>query len=225
MRWHESRGCRECNACHKCSWWHTVGGWWVGGWWGQGGNGIALTWAEVGSRFAGEKEKRVVPWFLACIQFGALAWKSLHHRRGSETAHGGHSVRHCISQRSCHPTTFAPPPPTALMRLLHRRTPALYSHRRAHPTPVWRPENCSAGGGGVGEMGFRVGPFVFCKNGCWRQRRRNTNFGPKKFFPPIIPPPPHLSSQNDQRDVGIILSHRCWVDPPPPGMAGRAPPP
>ena len=29
-------------------------------------------------------------------------------------------------------------------------------------------------------------------------------------------PPPHLSSQNDQRDVGIILSHRCWVDPPPP---------
>ena len=28
------------------------------------------------------------------------------------------------------------------------------------------------------------------------------------------PPPPHLSSQNDQRDVGIILSHRCWVEPP-----------
>ena len=30
-------------------------------------------------------------------------------------------------------------------------------------------------GGGVGEKGFRVGPFVLCKNGCWRQRRRNTN--------------------------------------------------
>ena len=75
-------------------------------------------------------------------------------------------------------------------------------------------------------MGFRVGPFVLCKNGCWRRRHRNTNFGPKKFFPPTIPPPPpHLSSQNDQRDVGIILSHRCWVDPPPPGPAGRAPPP
>ena len=43
--------------------------------------------------------------------------------------------------------------------------------------------------GGVGEMGFRVGPFVLCKNGCWRQRRRNTNFGLKKFFPPIISPP------------------------------------
>ena len=53
-----------------------------------------------------------------------------------------------------------------------------------------QPENCSAGrgggvdmdarrrkggGGGVGEMGFRVGPFVLCKNGCWRQRHRNTN--------------------------------------------------
>ena len=43
--------------------------------------------------------------------------------------------------------------------------------------------------GGVGEMGFRVGPFVLCKNGCWRQRHRNTKFGPKKFFPPIISPP------------------------------------
>ena len=42
-------------------------------------------------------------------------------------------------------------------------------------------------GGGVGEMGFRVGPFVLCKNGCWR---RNTTFGPKKFFPPKSPPPP-----------------------------------
>ena len=44
-------------------------------------------------------------------------------------------------------------------------------------------------GGGVGEMGFRVGPFVLCKNGCWCQRHRNTNFGLKKFFLPIISPP------------------------------------
>ena len=76
----------------------------------------------------------------------------------------------------------------------------------------------------VGEMRFHVGPFVLCKNGCWRRRCRNTNFGLKKFFPPMMPPSPHLSSQNDQRDVGIILSHRCWVHPPPPGTAGRAPP-
>ena len=32
-------------------------------------------------------------------------------------------------------------------------------------------------GGGVGEMGFRVGPFDLCKHGCWRRRRRNTHFG------------------------------------------------
>ena len=55
---------------------------------------------------------------------------------------------------------------------------------------TWTP--AEGGGGAVGEMGFRVGPFVLCKNGCWCRRRRNTNFGPKKFFPPIIPPPPHI---------------------------------
>ena len=51
---------------------------------------------------------------------------------------------------------------------------------------TWTP---AEGGGGVGEMGFRVGPFVLCKNGYWRRRRKNTNFGPKKFFPPIISAP------------------------------------
>ena len=40
-------------------------------------------------------------------------------------------------------------------------------------------------------------------------------FWPEKVFSTNNPPPPHLSSQTDQRDVGIILSHRCWVDPPP----------
>ena len=67
-----------------------------------------------------------------------------------------------------------------------------------------RPENCSAGGGGggdmdarrrrggggVGEMGFRVGPFVLCKNGCWRRRRRNTEFWPEKVFSTNNFPPP-----------------------------------
>ena len=72
------------------------------------------------------------------------------------------------------------------------------------------------GGGEGGGMGFRAWPFVLCKNGCWRQRRRNTKFGPKKYFPPKISPP-HISvSQNDQRDVGIILSQIRWVRPPPP---------
>ena len=55
-----------------------------------------------------------------------------------------------------------------------------------------RPENCFAGGdgmgarrrrgGGVPEMGFRAGPFVLCKDGCCHQRRWNTNFGPENFF-------------------------------------------
>ena len=41
-------------------------------------------------------------------------------------------------------------------------------------------------------------------------------FWPEKVFSTNNFPPQHLRSQNDQRDVGIILSHRRWVDPPPP---------
>ena len=79
-------------------------------------------------------------------------------------------------------------------------------------------------GGGVPEMGFRAGPFVLCKDGCCHQRRRNTNFGPENFFS-LKKFPPHMCSQNDQRDVGIILSHVCWGRTPPlPGTAGRAAP-
>ena len=81
------------------------------------------------------------------------------------------------------------------------------------------------GGGRVPEMGFRAGPFVLCKDGCCHQRRRNTNFGPEQFFSRKNFPP-HMCSQNDQRDVGIILSHVCWgwTPPPPPGTASRAAP-
>ena len=91
---------------------------------------------------------------------------------------------------------------------------------------IGRPENCFAGGGwhwrpakegggGVPEMGFRAGPFVLCKDGCCHQRRRNTNFGPEKLFSRKNFPP-HMCSQNDQRDVGIILSHVCRGQTPPP---------
>ena len=93
---------------------------------------------------------------------------------------------------------------------------------------VGRPENCFAGGGGGGwhgrpakegggvpEMGSRAGPLVFCKDGCCHQRRRNTNFGPEKFLSPKNFPP-RMCSQNDQRDVGIILRHVCWGRTPPP---------
>ena len=96
---------------------------------------------------------------------------------------------------------------------------------------VGRPKNCFAGGDGMGarrrrggggpEMGFRAGAFVLCKDGCCHQRRRNTNFGLEKIFPRNNFPP-RMCSQNDQRDVGIILSHVCWASPPPPGTAGRA---
>ena len=86
---------------------------------------------------------------------------------------------------------------------------------------AWAPGE--GGGGGVPEMGFRPGPFVLCKDGCCHQRRRNTNFGPENFFPRKNFPP-HMCSQNDQRDVGIILS-MLGSDPPPlPGTAGRAAP-
>ena len=71
-------------------------------------------------------------------------------------------------------------------------------------------------------MRFRAGPFVLCKNRCWRRRRRNTDFGPNKFFPPKMPPP-QMCSQNDQRDVGIILSHICPPPPPAPLWHDRTP--
>ena len=95
-----------------------------------------------------------------------------------------------------------------------------------------RPENCIAGGGdgmgarrrrggGGAKMGFRAGPFVLSKDGCCHQRRRNTNFGPENFFSQKKFPP-HMGSQNDQRDVGIILSHVCWGwTPPPRGQVGQ----
>ena len=77
------------------------------------------------------------------------------------------------------------------------------------------------GGGGVGEMGFRAGPFVLCKKGCWRC---NTNFGPKKFFPPKISPHKCVV-KNHQRDLGIILSRGYWGQPPSLDTAGGGHPP
>ena len=64
-------------------------------------------------------------------------------------------------------------------------------------------------------MGFCAGPFVLCKDGCCHQRRRNTNFGLEKFFSRKNFPP-HMCSQNDECNVGIILSHVCWGRTPPP---------
>ena len=102
-----------------------------------------------------------------------------------------------------------------------------FDARTVAPHVPRRPENCFAGGGmawapseGGGGGGSRNGlpcwPFVLCKDGCCHQRRRNTNFGPEKFFPRKNFPP-HMCSQNDQRDVGIHFEP-CMLgsDPPPP---------
>ena len=76
-------------------------------------------------------------------------------------------------------------------------------------------------GGGAPDMGFRAGPFVLWKDGCCHQRRRNTNFAPDSFLSRFFSCP-HMCSQNDQRDVGIILSHACWGRTPPPPAASTA---
>ena len=51
-------------------------------------------------------------------------------------------------------------------------------------------------------------------------------FWPEKVFP-TKKFPPHMCSQNDQCDMGIILSHIWWggTPPPPPGGMAVSPPP
>ena len=68
----------------------------------------------------------------------------------------------------------------------------------------WHGRLAKEGGEGVLEMGFRAGPFVLCKDRCCRQSRRNTTFGPEKFFSPKLFTP-HMCSQN----------HICCPPPPP----------
>ena len=80
------------------------------------------------------------------------------------------------------------------------------------------------------KWGSVLGPLFCVRMDVGAAGAGTQNFGPKRFFPPIIPRSPHLSTQNDQRDVGIILSHRCRVDPPPPrtgrsGIPALNPPP
>ena len=93
--------------------------------------------------------------------------------------------------------------------------------------PPWIPENCSAGGGGgvtwtpaegggggLEKWGSVSGP-LFCVRTDVGAKGTGTQNLARKFFSTNNPPPPHLSSQNDQRDVGIILS-------PPPARHGRS---
>ena len=74
-------------------------------------------------------------------------------------------------------------------------------------------------GGGVEKWALVLGPCVpmdVAAEGVGTQILTRKNF-PSTIFPP------HMCSQNDQRDVGIIPSHICWGPPPPP-LARPTPP-
>ena len=83
-------------------------------------------------------------------------------------------------------------------------------------------------GGGVQKWASVPGPLfcvrtVVATKGAGTQILARKNFSLKNF-------PPHMCSQNDQRDVGIILSHVCWGRTPPPrhgrkGSPSPNPPP
>ena len=108
--------------------------------------------------------------------------------------------------------------------------PDLTRHSTAQPpTRTGRPGNCFAGGGWHGRPakeaggGFQKwasvpGP-LFCVRTDVATKGAGTQIlaWNEKIFPP------HMCSQNDQRDVGIILSHICWgwTPPPPPPRHGR----
>ena len=83
------------------------------------------------------------------------------------------------------------------------------------------------GGGGMGARRRRGGGFqkwasvpgpLFCVRTVVATKGAGHKFWPGKFFS-LKNFPPHMCSQNDQRDVGIILSHACLGSPPPPPPA------
>ena len=80
---------------------------------------------------------------------------------------------------------------------------------------TWTPAE-GGRGGGLENWGSVSGPLFCVRTDVGAKGTGTQKFWPEKVFSTNNPPPPHLSCQNDQRDVGIILSHRCWVDPPPP---------
>ena len=95
------------------------------------------------------------------------------------------------------------------------------------------PKIALRGGDGMGARRRRGGGFqkwasvpgpLFCVRTVVATKGAGTQILARKIFS-LKNFPPHMCSQNDQRDVGIILSHTCWGrTPPPPGTAGRAAP-
>ena len=83
------------------------------------------------------------------------------------------------------------------------------------------------GGGGGLQKWASVPGLLFCVRTDVPPKAPEHKFWPGKFFSRQNFPP-HMCSQNDQRNVGIILSHVCWgrtpPPAPPPSTAGRAAP-
>ena len=72
-------------------------------------------------------------------------------------------------------------------------------------------------------MCFRAGPCVLCKKGCWRCRRRNTDFGSKKFFPPNVFPPTNVKSKWSARRADHFEPWALGSTPPPPPLSQKEP--
>ena len=83
---------------------------------------------------------------------------------------------------------------------------------------AWAPGE-GGGGGGFQKWASVPGP-LFCARTVVATKGAGTQILARKFFS-LKNFPPHMCSQNDQRDVGIILSHVCWGWTPPPHRHGR----
>ena len=86
----------------------------------------------------------------------------------------------------------------------------------------WHGRPAKEGGGAFQKWASVPGP-LFCVRTFVAPKGAGTQFLAGKIF---FHKKMFMCSQNDQRDVGIILSHVCWgrTPPPPPGTAGRAAP-
>ena len=81
-------------------------------------------------------------------------------------------------------------------------------------------------GGGAFQKWASVPRLLFCVRTDVAAKGAGTQILAQKNFFLRKNVPPHMCSQNDQRDVGIILSHVCWGwdPPPPPGRWGSPSP-
>ena len=81
---------------------------------------------------------------------------------------------------------------------------------------AWAP---GEGGGGAFQKWASVPGPLFCVRTDVAAKGAATQILARKIFFSRKNVPPHMCSQNDPHDVGIILSHVCWGRPPPPPPA------